>query len=122
MWALNARRVIPGVSWLPFMPVQIAIGVRAPSVKAVSAALTLATGHAPELHESLYLGGYDLFRLPEEVRVKNNFVDPEGEWDYPSHRDYGILVVADRTDRPEYVRALAAGLGYESSVLEERAW
>jgi hypothetical protein len=61
------------------MPVHIAIGLRAPSIESVSEALRLATGHAPEQRESLYFGGYDLFRLPEKVRVKHNFVSAEGE-------------------------------------------
>ena len=104
------------------MPVHLAIGLKAPSIESVSEALRLATGHAPEQRESLYLGEYDLFRLPEEVQVKYNFVAAEGEWDYPAHQDYGILVIAGETERPEYVHALATGLGYESRVLEESAW
>ena len=104
------------------MPVHIAGGLRAPSIESVSEALRPATGHAPGPHESLYLGEYDLFRLPEEVQVKYNFVAAEGEWDDPAHRDYGILIVAEQTNRPGYLHALATGLGYESNVLEESAW
>ena len=63
-----------------------------------------------------------MFKLPEEVRVKYNFVAAEGGWDYPEHREYGVLIVAEQTERPEYVRALVAGLPYESRVLEERLW
>ena len=59
------------------MPVHIAIGLKAPSIESISEALRLATGHAPEPHESLYLGVYDLFRLPEKVQVKYNFVAAE---------------------------------------------
>jgi hypothetical protein len=104
------------------MPVHIAMGLKAPSIESVSEALRLTTGHDPEPHESLYLGEYDLFRLPEEVQVKYNFVAAEGEWDYPAHQVYGILLIAGETERPEYMRALATGLGYESSVLEESVW
>lgn len=104
------------------MPVHITIGVKAPSLGAVSDALRLATGIDYEPHDSLYLGEYDLFRLPEEVRVKYHFVAAEGEWDYPQHKEYAILIVAGQTERPDFVWRLAAGLGFESSILEESKW
>ena len=104
------------------MPVRVVIGIKALSIEAVSGALGAATGQAPDRRDSLYLGEYDLFRLPEEVRVKYNFVAGMGDWDYPGSREYGVLIVAGETERPDYVRALAAGLGYESRALEERAW
>ena len=102
------------------MPFHVTIGIKASSIEVVSQSLSRAVGQTPETHESLYLGEYDLFRLPEEVSVKYNSV--EGEWDYPEHQDYEVLVVAGKTDRPEYVRAIAEALGFEYHILEERFW
>ena len=91
-------------------------------MEAISDALKSTTGHAPEQRDSLYLGEYDLFRLPEEVKVKYNFVDGMDDWDYPEQQEYAVLIVAEETERPDHLRALAAGLGYESRVLEEHMW
>lgn len=104
------------------MPFHVTIGIKASSIEVVSQSLSRAVGQTPEAHESLYLGEYDLFRLPEEVSVKYNFVEGEGEWDYPEYQDYKVLVVSRKTDRPEYIRAIAEALGFECHILEERFW
>jgi len=104
------------------MPVYISIGLKASSVEIVSEALRRETGHQPELHDSLFLGEYDLFRIPEAARVRYNFVDAEGEWAYPEHREYGVLLDVESTERPDFFRALAVKLGFENKVMDEENW
>ncbi|MCB0325531.1 MAG: hypothetical protein KDD69_18245, partial [Bdellovibrionales bacterium] len=100
----------------------IVIGVKATSIEPVTEALKLATGLEAELRDSLYVGEYDLFRLPEKLQVKYNYVGFQGAWDYPDQKGFGVLVVADETERPDYVRELVTALGFESSVIEEFEW
>ena len=104
------------------MPVHISIGLKAPSVEIVSEVLRRETGLAPEPHDSSYLGEYDLFSMPEEARVRYNFVDEQGEWVYPDHKEYAVILDAESTERPDFFRSLAAKLGFEHKVIEEASW
>jgi len=104
------------------MPVHISIGIKASSTETVSEALRRETGLQPEPHDSLFLGDYDLFRIPEAVRVGYNFVDAEGEWFHSEHIEYGVLLVVENTERPDFFRALAVKLGFENKVIEEKTW
>ncbi len=60
------------------MRTHLVIGVESPDLLSVSRAFAAASGVEGEGHESLYLGEYDLFRLPEQVKVKRNHV-PMGQ-------------------------------------------
>ena len=104
------------------MPVHISIGLKAASVEIVSKTLRREFGFQLEPHDSSFLGEYDLFRIPEEVRVRYNFIDAQGEWVFPSHKEYGVLLIAENTERPEFLRSLAAKLGFEHQVIEEESW
>ena len=90
------------------MPYSIVIALKAGSIEAVSALLEHSTGVTGDPHESLYLGEYDIFLLPEKVIVKYNYVWSEDEWEFPEYKDYEVLLVAYKTERPEYIIALAA--------------
>ncbi|TVQ04624.1 MAG: hypothetical protein EA381_00245 [Planctomycetaceae bacterium] len=104
------------------MPYHIAIAVQAETIEPISRCLVIATSASPEGHESSYLGVYDLFRLPEKLIVKYNFVEDENEWDYPGLKDYNVLVVAEETDRPDFIESLVSGLGILSTVAEKTKW
>ena|SRR5438045_2644155 len=101
------------------MPFHIAIGLKALSIEAVSEKLQQITGFSPEPRESLYLGEYDLFLMPEEVKVKYNFVVAEEEWDYPKHKEYSVLIVVEDTERPDFFRSLATNIGFENMILAQ---
>ncbi|MDQ3820275.1 MAG: hypothetical protein M3362_21695 [Acidobacteriota bacterium] len=104
------------------MPFHLAIGLKAPSIDVVSEKLRQITGFSSEPHESSYLGEYDLFQMPEKVQVKYNFVVAQEGWDYPQHQEYGVLIVAEETERPDFFRSLVINLGFENMVLEEMSW
>lgn len=104
------------------MPFHIAYGVNVDSIEPVSQAIEAATQCEPEGHESSYLGVYDLFRIPEEVKVKYNFVEEENEWDYPEHKDFGVLIVAEQTERPDHIVKLVSGLPFETALVERMEW
>jgi hypothetical protein len=104
------------------MPYYVAIAIKTDEIDRVSEALEQLTGTTREGHESMYLGEYDLFRLPEEVVVKYNFVWGEDEWGYPEHRDYLVLIVAESTERPDYIVSAATELGFESKVIKNEQW
>ena len=69
------------------MPYHIAIAFETDEIDPVSDALERLTGVLREGHESSYLGVYDLFRLPEKVKIKYNFVWEQDAWDYPEHKE-----------------------------------
>ena len=111
------------------MPTHIVIGVESSDLSSVSRAFATASGVEGEGHESLYLGEYDLFRLPERVKVKRNHVplsgaeeDPDDEWDYPEAKQFEILIVGDDTDRPEYIEGLANQMGFVVGVVHKSTW
>lgn len=104
------------------MQYHIAIAVQAETIKPVSERLAMATNASTEGHESSYLGVYDLFRIPEVVMVKYNFVEDENEWDYPELKDHNVLVVAEDTERPDFIESLVSGLGIPCTVAEKRKW
>ena len=111
------------------MPTHLVIGVESPEFPSVSRAFAAASGVEGEGHESLYLGEYDLFRLPERVKVKCNHVplsggedDPDDEWDYPEAKQFGILIVAGETDRPTYIEALVKKMGFVVGTVLMKAW
>ena len=104
------------------MPVGIIIGLKASSIEVVSDALRQETGVSPELRDSFYVGEYDLFRMPEEVRVSPNFVASMDEWTYPAHQDYVVLLSIEDTERPDFFRALVSNLKFENTVIEEKSW
>jgi hypothetical protein len=101
---------------------EVTIGVRAETVAVVTHAMRETTGWAYEPHESSYLGEYDLFRAPEKVMVKLNFVDEEGEWDFPTHQHFAVLIVVGETERPEFFHQLATKLGLEAEVIRDKPW
>ena len=104
------------------MPHEVTIGVEAEKVHLVTRALRERTGWDFEPHESSYLGEYDLFSAPEDVKVKYNFVEEEGEWDFPNHQQFSVLIVIEQTDRPEYFRQLASSLGLHAEVIRDEPW
>jgi len=111
------------------MPTHIVVGVDAAEVSDVSRAFADASGTQGEGHDSQYLGVYDLFLLPEKVKIKFNHVaslgpesDPDDEWDYPEARQFGVLIEAEKTDRPEYIEELVNKLGMAFSVIKSKAW
>ncbi len=93
------------------MTVDLVIGLEAPNISAVTKPITRATGVKPELHESLYRGEYDLFRMPESVSVKYNFVEGTGDWGAEGFKSFGVLMIVDETERPEYFETLARDTG-----------
>jgi hypothetical protein len=104
------------------MPYHLAIGLKASSLAVVSEKLRQITGFSSEPHESSFLGEYYLFQMPEKVQVKYNFVVEQEEWGYPQHKEYGVLIVAENTERPDFFRSLATNLKFENMVLEEMLW
>ena len=56
------------------------------------------------------------------MRVGYNFVDAQGEFVFPNHKDYGVLLVVENTERPDYFRLVAAKLGFDHQVIEEESW
>ena len=111
------------------MRTHLVIGVESPDLLSVSRAFAAACGVEGEGHDSLYLGEYDLFRLPEEVKVKRNHVpqlggdeDPDDEWDYPEAKQFEVLIVGEDTDRPEYIEALANQMGFVVGIVHREPW
>jgi len=104
------------------MPYHIAYAVNADSIDTVSSAIEASTQSARKGHESSYLGVYDVFRMPEDLIVKYNFVEEEDEWDYPAHKDRGVLVIAQQTDRPDHIANLVMGLGVDAVLVERKKW
>jgi len=100
----------------------IIIGVRAESIGAVTHAISGLTGWAFEPHDSSYLGEYDLFHAPERLKVKYNFVDAQGEWDFPEHPDLRVLIVVEETNRPEFFQQFAANLGFQVATIRDKPW
>lgn len=101
---------------------EVTLGVKAERVDLVTRAVREVTGWEFEPHESSYLGEYDLFHAPEDVMVKYNFVEEEGEWDFPDHRHFTVLIVIGQTDRPEFFRQLATKLGLQAEVISDKPW
>ena len=83
----------------------------------VAKPMARATGLEAELHDSLCVGDYYLFRMPEHVIVKYNFVDSTGDWEAEGFKDSGVLMRVDETDRPEYFEALARDIGFDPVVI-----
>lgn len=111
------------------MRTHIVLGVEASEISQVSEVFSSACGSQGEARDSQYLGEYDLFLLPEKVRVKYNHVapfgpedDPDDEWDYPSAKQYGVLVDVGETDRPEFVEELVAKMGMPFSIIKSEGW
>lgn len=112
-----------------YMRTHIVIGVESSNLLSVSRAFAAASGVEGEGHESLYLGEYDLFLLPEQIKVKCNHVsptgseqDPDDEWDYPEAKQFEVLIVGEDTDRPEYIEALANQMGFVVGIVYRNAW
>ena len=103
------------------MPFHFTAGIKATELEPVAAQIGRLTSSISESRDSSYLGPYELFHLPESVVVKFNFVVEQEEWDYPQHKNYGVLVVAGNTERPEFFRRLIEQLGFQSKVIKERA-
>ena len=99
---------------------ELVIGIRAENIDTVAELLKGRVGDSYERRESSYLGEYNLFRAPESVMVKYNYVPPEKEWDEPNHKEYKVLLVVGKTDRPEYFQQLAKSLKPESLVIRCR--
>lgn len=97
------------------MPVALVLAINGTSVDAVADALRSQRGQSYERHDSLYLGEYNQFILPEALQAKYNFVDSEKEWDHPEFNQHNILVVVGETERPECFRELVtkSGLTFE---------
>ncbi len=77
-----------------------------------------------EGRESSYLGVYDLFRIPEVVRIKHNHVpdlhgeeDPDDEWDFPQFKHYEVLICVEATDRLDVIVALCENLGFQTEIV-----
>ncbi|HEY9403856.1 MAG TPA: hypothetical protein VIQ24_14415 [Pyrinomonadaceae bacterium] len=103
------------------MPVYISIGLKAPSIEIVSEALRHETSLSPARRDSSYLGEYDLFRMPEEARVRYNFVGEQGEWMHPAHQEYAVILEVESTERPDFFWELAVKLGFENKIIEEES-
>ena len=99
------------------MTVDLTIGFKTENISAVTKAITRATGFKPELHDSLYVGEYDLFRMPEDLRVRYNFVDGTGDWGVEGFKEFPVLMTVDETERPEYFEALARDTGLATVVI-----
>ena len=69
-------------------------------------------------HSSSYLGLYDIVQGEERFLVRSNFVEEEGEWDYPELTDYSTVVVVEETERPDEVISTVTNLGYASVIAE----
>src|SRR5262245_39003815 len=104
------------------MSSEFVAGVRAADIDAVAAQLAVLLGLPYERRSSLYLGEYNLFRCPESLKVKYNFVESEGEWDEPEHQSLPILVRVDGTERPEFFRGIVTSLRWETAVVRQREW
>ncbi len=48
--------------------------------------------------------------------------DPDDEWNYPEAKQFEVLIVAEDTDRPEYIEALANQLGFVVGIVHRDAW
>ncbi len=111
------------------MRTHLVIGVESRDLTSVSQAVAAESGVEGEGHDSFNLGEYDLFRLPERIKVKRNHVplpsgeeDPDDEWDYPEAKQFEVLIVGDDTDRPEYIEALANQMGFVVGIVHKSAW
>jgi hypothetical protein len=101
------------------MPYNIVYAVEADSIEAVSEAIESATNFVRESHDSSYLGVYDLFRIPEDLIIKYNYVNEQNDWDYPAYKGRNILIVMQKTDRPDHISALVARLGIDAVLVEQ---
>ena len=99
------------------MTVEIVVGFKAENISAVAKQITQATGLEAELHDSIYVGDYYLFRMPEHVKVKYNFVDTTEDWEAEGFKEFGVLMRVDETERPEYFEALARDTGLPTVVI-----
>ena len=100
------------------MAVDLIIGFKAENISAVTKPISRATGAKPELHESLYLGEYDLFSLPERVSIKYNFVEGTVvDWGAEGFKSYGVLMIVEETERPEHFESLAQETGLATVVV-----
>jgi hypothetical protein len=104
------------------MPVELILAVNGSSIDAVAEALCSRCGQSYECHDSLYLGEYNQFKLPESLQVKNNFVEAEQEWDYPEFKRQNILLAISATERPEYFRELAKNSGFEFKEVQCKSY
>ena len=104
------------------MPVELIFAVNGSSIDAVADALRSRCGQSYERHDSLYLGEYNQFKLPESLQVKYNFVESEQEWDYPEFKQQNILLVIGTTERPEYFRELATKSGFEFKEVQCKSY
>ncbi len=99
------------------MTVGLLVGFKAENISMIARPMTRVTGLEAELHDSLYVGDYYLFRMPEHVIVKYNFVDSTGDWEAEGFKEFGVLMRVDETDRPEYFEALARDIGFDPVVI-----
>ena len=109
------------VIWLK-MSYHVTIGIKYDKIAPVSDTVEQLTGTTREGHESLYLGQYDLFLLPEKMMIKYNFVWGEDEWDYSEYKAFPVLLVVESTERPDYIVSLAEQTGFENKVIERKPW
>jgi len=56
------------------------------------------------------------------LKVKYNFVDAQGEWDFPEHPDLRVLIVVEETNRPEFFQQFAANLGFQVATIRDKPW
>ena len=99
------------------MTVEIVVGFKAENISAVAKQITQATGLEAELHDSIYVGDYYLFSMPERVDVKYNFVEGTGDWGAEGFKSFGVLMIVDETERPEYFETLARDTGLATVVI-----
>ncbi len=106
------------------MPADITIGVKESNLRKVSRAFAVATGNQGKGHESTFLGEYDLFRIPEEVRVRRNYVpigskenDPDDEWEYPQFKEYEVLIEVDSSSRPGEIIKICENMGFQVKTI-----
>jgi len=104
------------------MTVELLVGFKAENISVVAKPMTRATGLEAELHDSLYVGDYYLFSMPERVIVKYNFVESTGDWEAEEFKKFGVLMRVDETERPEYFEALAQDIGLATVVIRRNEY
>jgi hypothetical protein len=104
------------------MPIELILALSGSSIDAVAEALSSQCGQSYARHDSLYLGEYNQFNLPEPLQVKYNFVESEQEWDHPEFKQQNILLVIGATERPEYFRELATKSGFEFKEVQCKSY
>ena len=86
------------------MTVELLVGFKAENISVVAKPMTRATGLEAEQHDSLYVGDYYLFSMPERVIVKDNFVESTGDWEAEEFKKFGVLIGSTRPSVPSTSR------------------